>query len=194
MSSTTGSRSMDGTCPFATVAGPGAATKSARPRRTWTSSARIESATSSAVSAPMSSPAGARQRGQAIVGQRGLVAQPRPDHVRARRRGDEPDVGGFAGERGGGRLLVPDALRGHDHVRRRLRIETGDIGRRQDPLGARVRVDVGDGIDDGHPPSGSRTPGWRALRRWGSCRPPRGPAREDVVPRRSPKSRRSGRS
>ena len=38
--------------PPATVAGPGDATKSARPRRTWTSSARIDRATSSAVSAP----------------------------------------------------------------------------------------------------------------------------------------------
>ena len=60
MSSTTGSSVIDSGIPPATVAGPGDATKSARPRRTWTSSARIDSATSSAVSAPMSIPAGAR--------------------------------------------------------------------------------------------------------------------------------------
>ena len=60
MSSTTGSRQIDSGMPAATVAGPGEATKSARPRRTWTSSARIERAISSAVSAPRSRPAGAR--------------------------------------------------------------------------------------------------------------------------------------
>ena len=47
--------------PAASVAGPGAATKPARPRRTWTSSARIDRAISSAVSAPRSTPAGARR-------------------------------------------------------------------------------------------------------------------------------------
>ena len=47
--------------PPASVAGPGEATNVAVPRRTWTSSARIDSATSSAVSAPRSSPAGARR-------------------------------------------------------------------------------------------------------------------------------------
>jgi hypothetical protein len=63
MSSTTGWSVIDSGRPPATVAGPGEATKSARPRRTWTSSAGIDSATSSAVSAPISIPAGAAKRG-----------------------------------------------------------------------------------------------------------------------------------
>ena len=94
--------------PPATVAGPGAATKSARPRRTWTSSARIESATSSAVSAPRSRPAGARS---AASRSSASPASSR-SHVRTTlaRVGEatSPTYGGIAGERGGGRLLVPD--------------------------------------------------------------------------------------
>ena len=63
MSSTAGSRARAAAASPASpasVAGPGTATNDARPRRTWTSSARIESAISSGVSAPMSMPAGAR--------------------------------------------------------------------------------------------------------------------------------------
>ena len=61
MSSTTGSSVIAGGQP-AGDASPDPATRRSRrrPRRTWTSSARIESATSSAVSAPRSMPAGAR--------------------------------------------------------------------------------------------------------------------------------------
>ena len=122
MSSTTGA--MSGPEPGATpasVAGPGDATNDAVPRRTWTSSARIDSATSSAVSAPRSSPAGARRAASRSVGHARLVAQPRPDDGGAGRRRDEPDVGRVAGERRGQRLLVPDALGGDDDRRARCR-------------------------------------------------------------------------
>ena len=102
MSSTTGcdARSAPG-APPASVAGPGDATNVAVPRRTWTSSARIDRATSSAVSAPRSSPAGARRAASRSSGDARLVAQPGADDRRAGRRGDEADVRRVAGQRGG---------------------------------------------------------------------------------------------
>ena len=87
--------------PPASVAGPGEATNVARPRRTWTSSARIDRATSSAVSAPRSRPAGARRAARRSSGIAGVVAQPRADDRRARRRGDEAHVRHVACQRGG---------------------------------------------------------------------------------------------
>ena len=83
----------------ASVAGPGMATNGARPRRTCSSSARIESATSSGVSAPRSMPAGARSAATRSSGT-ALVAEPRADDRRPRRRRDEPDVGDVVAAQG----------------------------------------------------------------------------------------------
>ena len=87
------------------------------------------------------------ERGDPLVADGRLLAQPVADHPGAGRRRDEPDVRRLAGQRQPDRLLVPDALAGDDDVRRRLRVEAADVGRGVD-AGARERVGLGDRVDD----------------------------------------------
>ena len=177
----------------ASVAGPGAATKGARPRRTWTSSARIESAISSAVSAPRSMPAGARRRravGQPVSSRshwRTTLARvgeaTRPTYDALRRR---PAASASSSQT----PWVATTIYG--------RVASGRPGRgwspgspprppgtpRQSRRSGRRRS----------PASRMRRRGSRGRRQSGSCRRPTGAGGVDAVPRRSPGFRRSGRS
>ena len=119
----------------------------------------MDSAISSAVSAPMSMPAGARRaaiRSSPIVVSSRSHSRTTPARVGdatrptydASRVSDEPDG-----------LLVPDPLARDDDVRRGLGIEAPDVGRGVDALGARERVGVGDRVDDRDPPAGGRARG-----------------------------------
>ena len=64
---------------------------------------------------------GCPERGEPLLGDVRLVAQPRADHAGTGGRGDQADVRDVAPERGGQRLLVPDPLRRDDDVRGRAR-------------------------------------------------------------------------
>ena len=146
--------------PPATVAGPGDATKSARPRRTWTSSARIESAISAGVSAPRSMPAGARSA--ASRSRRARPPRGATSRTTSARVGDatRPDVGGIAGER---RSRRPPRPRRPASRRRRTARAPGR-GRlmsavRDDAFRAREGVGVRDRVDDGDPPARGRAEG-----------------------------------
>ena len=140
----------------ATVAGPGDATKSARPRRTWTSSARIESAISSAVSAPRSIPAGARSAASRSSREAGLLAEPlrgRRPRASATRRARHT---GVPAERGRERLLVPVALGRDDDVRAASgRPPRGRSG--LDRSAAGNAVGVRDRVEQRHLPAGGGT-------------------------------------
>ena len=181
--------------PPATVAGPGEATKSARPRRTWTSSARIESATSSAVSAPRSRPAGARSAASrssaTVVSSRSHVA----DDAGPGRRGDEPDV-----RRRRGSATAPTASssqipwRRDDDVRRGVGVEAADVGRGDDPIGAREGVGLGDRVDDGDTASPAAEPRRASAPAIGVVPMTQRTGAADAVPRRSPACHRNGRS
>jgi hypothetical protein len=97
----------------ARVAGPGEATKVAVPRRTWTSSARMDSDLFGRLPTEVET-GRCTQGGEPLLGDPRLIAEPGPNDGGSGRRGDQTDVGRVSSERGGQRLLVPDALRG-DH-------------------------------------------------------------------------------
>ena len=80
------------------------------------------------------------QGGEPLFGDRRVVAEPRADDRRARRRGDEAHVRHVTCQGGGQRLLVPDPLRGDHHGRGQTGVEPGDVGPGHDPLGAREVV------------------------------------------------------
>ena len=113
------------------VAGPGAATNAARPRRTWTSSARIETRDlgrghGAEVEAGRRSDGGDALRRHALTGQ--VLA----DRDGPRGRGDQPDVGDVARQGSGDGLLVPGALAGDDDIGRRRCVEAAQVGRLED--------------------------------------------------------------
>ena len=79
------------------------------------------------------------QRGEPLLGQSRLLAQPRPDGGGAGRRGDESDVAGVAAQRPRERLLVPLALGRDDDVRARLAVDRDEVRLGPDRGGGRER-------------------------------------------------------
>ena len=96
------------------------------------------------------------QRGDPVVADRRLLAQPLAHDAGTCRRRDEAHVGHVTREREPDRLLVPDPLARDDDIRRCIGVETADVGRGVDAFRGRERLRVGDGVDDGHPPAGGR--------------------------------------
>ena len=84
------------------------------------------------------------QRGDPLVADGRLLAQPLADDAGAGRRRDETDIRRVAGQRQPDGLLVPDALAGDDDVRRGVGVEAADVGRGVDPLRAGEGVRLGD--------------------------------------------------
>ena len=74
------------------------------------------------------------------------------------------------------------------------RCRAAQVGRARDPLGAGECVGIGDRVEHGHSPAGRAAEGRQGGRDRASRPRSTAAARADAVPRRSPASRRSGRS
>ena len=192
MSSTTGSSEIDSGMPAATVAGPGEATKSARPRRTWTSSARIERAISSAVSAPRSRPAGARS---AAIRSSPMVVSSRSQSRTTAARVGEATRPTYEASR-----VRASPTASSSQMPWLATTTYGEASGSRPRMSADAwtraagKARLGDRIDDGHASSRRPSRGRRGRRRSAWFRRSRVVARADAVPRRSPACHRSGRS
>ena len=155
MSSTTGS-SVDwlGRRRRRRVAGPGAATKSARPASDLDELGEDRERDLLGGLGTEVEPGGARRAASRSSRDARLVAQPRAHDVGSRRRGDEPHV---RRHRARGRPPAASSSQmpcvATTTYGATTRVEAGEVGAGHDALGRRERVGLGDRVDDGHPPA-----------------------------------------